>query len=245
MTVGHDSSMRPVPLWDMSVLAGAGALRSTTNDMLTFLAANLGLTDTPLKDDMALLLSVRRPMQTGAEQALGWEIAPDAGRRDHSARWRNGRLSHSDRLQSKDQDGRGGDDQRRDGERLADDIGMHVLIGSPVLRLAPPPPPPRSPPPEVEMHHAITLPPEALERFVGRYRVTPSIELVITRDGDHLYGQVTGQSAREIIPESPTLFFAKDADAEVTFTAAADGRVTGLVVHQSGRDLPAPREPEG
>lgn len=38
----------------MSVLAGAGGLRSTTRDMLTFLAANLQTTQTPLADIMAM-----------------------------------------------------------------------------------------------------------------------------------------------------------------------------------------------
>lgn len=38
---GHAASDEPVPLWDLPMLAGAGALRSTARDMLAFLAANL------------------------------------------------------------------------------------------------------------------------------------------------------------------------------------------------------------
>ena len=47
----HRSRRRlsPVKNWDLDALAGAGALRSTANDMLKFLAANLELTDSPLK----------------------------------------------------------------------------------------------------------------------------------------------------------------------------------------------------
>ena len=40
---GHDGRLRPAANWGLPVLAGAGALRSTVNDLLTFLEANLGL----------------------------------------------------------------------------------------------------------------------------------------------------------------------------------------------------------
>src|ERR1700722_8678275 len=42
---GHDAELKPVKNWDLDALAGAGAIRSTANDMLKFLAANMGLTD--------------------------------------------------------------------------------------------------------------------------------------------------------------------------------------------------------
>ena len=40
---------RPVGLWEIPVLGGAGALRSTAADMVVFLEANLGLRRTPLQ----------------------------------------------------------------------------------------------------------------------------------------------------------------------------------------------------
>ena len=38
---GHSAAGMPVPNWDLDALAGAGALRSNVDDMLTFLAANI------------------------------------------------------------------------------------------------------------------------------------------------------------------------------------------------------------
>ncbi len=38
---GHTADHRPAHAWDIDALAGAGALRSTANDMLTYLEANL------------------------------------------------------------------------------------------------------------------------------------------------------------------------------------------------------------
>jgi CubicO group peptidase (beta-lactamase class C family) len=45
---GHDRAGNPVANWDFPALPGTGGLRSTTNDMLTFAAANLFTDDTDL-----------------------------------------------------------------------------------------------------------------------------------------------------------------------------------------------------
>ena len=49
---GHGATLAPAANWDIPTLAGAGALRSTVDDMLRFLAANLGLTESPISDAM-------------------------------------------------------------------------------------------------------------------------------------------------------------------------------------------------
>jgi serine-type D-Ala-D-Ala carboxypeptidase/endopeptidase len=75
LAVGHSQTLEPVANWDLPTLAGAGALRSSTNDLLTFLAAILGYTNTPLAPAMAAMTTVLRP--TGVpelEVALGWHI---------------------------------------------------------------------------------------------------------------------------------------------------------------------------
>ena len=75
MAEGHDPSLKPVKNWDLDALAGAGAIRSTAEDMLKFLAANAGLVDTPLKAAMERMRSVRS--ETGMphlEIAMAWHI---------------------------------------------------------------------------------------------------------------------------------------------------------------------------
>ena len=46
-------------------------------------------------------------------------------------------------------------------------------------------------------------------------------------------------AAVQLWPESNNDFFAKDVDAQVTFVRDASGAVSGLVLHQYGRDRPA------
>jgi D-alanyl-D-alanine-carboxypeptidase/D-alanyl-D-alanine-endopeptidase len=67
----------PFPLWDIPTLAGAGALRSTVQDMLTFLAANIGLTESRLYAAMQVThepqFSVASTMQVG----LAWHMSQE------------------------------------------------------------------------------------------------------------------------------------------------------------------------
>jgi hypothetical protein len=65
----------------------------------------------------------------------------------------------------------------------------------------------------------------------------------VTRDGDHLMVQATGQPAFRIWASAPDEFFLKVVDAQITFTRDAAGTVDGLILHQGGRDQRAPRAP--
>jgi serine-type D-Ala-D-Ala carboxypeptidase/endopeptidase len=67
---GHNAKLERVGNWDVPTLAGAGALRSTANDMLTFLGSNLGYIASPVSRAMTAMLHVRRSI--GREIAIGW-----------------------------------------------------------------------------------------------------------------------------------------------------------------------------
>lgn len=229
---GHTATGEPAANWDLPTLAGAGALRSTTNDMLTFLAAELGFKTTPLKAAMDAQLTPRRPGPgPNVEVALGWHITkPPAG----EVIWHNG--------------GTGGyrtffgfDPKARVGVVVltnmantigGDDIGFHLLTGRPLAALKPPAPP----------RVAISLPPEQLAGLVGVYRFEPSsATLTVTQDGGRLFAQLTGQAPYEVFPESATNFFWRVVDAQVTFAREPDGRARALTLHQNGRDQQAVR----
>jgi serine-type D-Ala-D-Ala carboxypeptidase/endopeptidase len=75
VATGYDQALRPVRLWDFDALAGAAAIRSTANDLLTFAAAHLELVDNPLKPAMRRMRAFRRPTGLPSEdQAMGWQI---------------------------------------------------------------------------------------------------------------------------------------------------------------------------
>jgi serine-type D-Ala-D-Ala carboxypeptidase/endopeptidase len=80
--------LQPVPHWTFDALAGAGALRSTADDLLVFVAANLGLVDTPLTP--TLQDTHIEQATTDAKElsiALGWHVYNVNGMR---IIWHNG-----------------------------------------------------------------------------------------------------------------------------------------------------------
>jgi CubicO group peptidase (beta-lactamase class C family) len=88
---------------------------------------------------------------------------------------------------------------------------------------------------------AVQLTPEQLERCVGRYELVPGFVLEVTREGDRLFSQATGQEKVEIFAESETEFFLKVVDAQLTFQLEGTGPAKGLVLHQGGHDHAAKR----
>jgi len=75
MSTGHNALLRPVKNWDLDALAGAGAIRSTADDILKFLAANMELTDSPLKAAMRRMRTVHH--DTGVpdlEIMMAWHV---------------------------------------------------------------------------------------------------------------------------------------------------------------------------
>lgn len=93
---------------------------------------------------------------------------------------------------------------------------------------------------EVEQE-AIEVPTSVLDAYTGRYELRPGFILTITRVGDQLLGQATGQEPVEMQPISQTAFFVPAADAQVTFHRNDAGVVDRLTLRQGGQDMPAPK----
>jgi CubicO group peptidase (beta-lactamase class C family) len=86
---------------------------------------------------------------------------------------------------------------------------------------------------------AAAVDPSAYDALVGEYELAPGFILTVTREGDKLMTQATGQQKVEVFPSSPTEFYLKVVEARLSFVKDAAGKVTGLVLHQGGRDMPA------
>ncbi|MEJ7808551.1 MAG: serine hydrolase [Telluria sp.] len=63
----------------------------------------------------------------------------------------------------------------------------------------------------------VTLDGAALQAFVGRYEVMPGFVLELTREGDKLFSQATGEPKRLLMPISGSAFYLKEYDAEIRF----------------------------
>jgi len=227
LALGHDDAGNVVSNWDIPGLAGAGALRSTVTDMLKYVAANVD----PARSPLTAAIELAHQKRHGTDNpklnlGLAWHILTTPFGNDIT--WHNG--------------GTGGyrtfigfDPARRTGVVVlsnsnigVDDIGLHFI--DPRLPLAPAP---------VKVAHTeITLSPDVLDRYVGEYELAPQFHIIVTRDGNALYGQPTGQDKVQLFPEKEDEFFLKVVDAQIVFTKDSSGKVTGMVLKQNGQESP-------
>ncbi|HKV04107.1 MAG TPA: serine hydrolase [Candidatus Acidoferrales bacterium] len=86
----------------------------------------------------------------------------------------------------------------------------------------------------------VAVDPKLFDGYVGSYQLAPNFVLTVTREGDRLFVQATGQPKFEVFPEGDREYFYKVVDAQITFVTDSQGHATGLVLHQGG-DHPAKR----
>jgi CubicO group peptidase (beta-lactamase class C family) len=87
----------------------------------------------------------------------------------------------------------------------------------------------------------VALPPEQLAEYAGAYPIATAFVLTVTHEDGALFVQATGQQKFPVFASAKDEFFYKVVEARITFRRGADGKVTGLTLHQNGRDMPAAR----
>lgn len=87
----------------------------------------------------------------------------------------------------------------------------------------------------------VKVDPALFDAFVGTYNLFPGFDLVVTREGDRLLAQATGQGKLELHPAGETTYFLREVEAEISFVRGADGKVESLVLDQGGRKNPGKR----
>jgi serine-type D-Ala-D-Ala carboxypeptidase/endopeptidase len=80
-----------------------------------------------------------------------------------------------------------------------------------------------------------------LARYVGVYQLFAGFDLTVSVEKGQLMVQGTGQPKLPVFAESPTKFFYKAVDAQITFVLDKDGKVEKLVLHQNGADVEGKR----
>ena len=91
LTQGHSARQRPKPPWHLADLAGAGGLRSTAADLVTFLRSQLDSAPGEMAEAIALTRSTEHRMNSFARVHLGWfgqRLHPRQG--GHLQLWHNG-----------------------------------------------------------------------------------------------------------------------------------------------------------
>jgi CubicO group peptidase (beta-lactamase class C family) len=87
---------------------------------------------------------------------------------------------------------------------------------------------------------AITIEPKLLEQYAGQYKIaSPPVDIVVSVGNAKLLAEIAGRLKLALSAESDTTFFATDMAAQITFVKDGAGRVTGLTLRLDGSELPA------
>jgi hypothetical protein len=199
-------------------------MRSTANDLLEFLAANIGLVRTPLAAAMGDMVKVRRPTQyLELKAALGWHVAT---LHNIDIVWHNGQsaghrvfVGFSPRL-------RAGVVVLSNSANSIDDIGVHILDPLSPLR---------------KLYREVPISPTLYGNYLGRYQVNENFALTVTLDRGRLYIQGTGQDRAEMFSEADGRFFLRVVDAEIIFQTDSAGLTRSLSLMQDGKTVYALR----
>ncbi len=217
----HSGDGQPATNWDFPKLAGAGAIRSTTNDLLKFAAANLHLPEGEIGKAIELAWKIhQRPLAKGeVAMGLGWHIAHDG-----STRWHNGQTGgyHSMLLINREIEtsvvlltntGTG------EVDLLAQDI-MQMVAGANVQ--------PRT------FEKSIAVSPEVMQKYEGKYKLAPGFVFTVTVKDDKLLVGLTGQAMLQVYARSETEWFYKVVEASLTFNLDDSGKCDSLELFQNG-----------
>ena len=172
LAAGHNAAMDAVENWDLPSLAGAGAFRSCASDVLTFLAATLGYSETPLAPAMALMLQTRRPTGSpGRDVALGWHIFSTGGK---EIIWHNGGTGGYRSFMGFDPKAKVGVVALSNASTAVggDDIGRHLL--DPSVPLAPAP----------KQHNQVAVDPKLFEGYLASFRRKTMEKAVVAGGND-------------------------------------------------------------
>ena len=216
----HSSYSVATNLWESPTFVGDGAILSTANDMLTFLAANMGLTDTELQPALQLASTPQHPgeMWTLAYIGLGWNL-PGSG---NGVLYHGGTTFHSSFL--------AWDSERKIGVVVLMNVydGPRKRIAFPLLRGFPLTP--------------VPVDPSVLAAYAGSYQFD-DFDVVIRVDGAQIYFGVPGLGEAELIAISEDRFYLAGMYAEIVFYPNDRGEVDRMERVVIGGTLTAKRIP--
>ncbi|HZM90745.1 MAG TPA: DUF3471 domain-containing protein [Blastocatellia bacterium] len=78
--------------------------------------------------------------------------------------------------------------------------------------------------------------PKTFDDYVGEYQL-PQFNLVLTHEGDKLFGQPPGDQKEELQPQDDGSFLVTNVNAKVTFVRDDKGKVIEIVVSLGGQEM--------
>jgi CubicO group peptidase (beta-lactamase class C family) len=88
---------------------------------------------------------------------------------------------------------------------------------------------------------AIVLPVEKLKQYIGEYTINERLNLKIELNGSELVATPTGQRPAVLHPEKEDNFFVKEPDVQIKFTRNEKQEINGFMLYQNGAEVKCPK----
>jgi hypothetical protein len=218
---GYNASLVESARWNIKIknLGGAGVIKSTMNDMLKYISANMGLVHTSIDDAIQLTHKYFFGNIEGIATCsigLGWHMVKLSGTEyyyhsggtygfhttcyfDPANKIATLVFTNSRAFSSTDND--------------IVTLVLNDLICN---------------------EKAVKIDPAILNDYIGTYHIRPNsyfgsnYYLTFTKEGKFLFAELTGNPKYKILPESPDKFFWTGCNSTVTFLRDNNGKVIGL-----------------
>ncbi|AZA92924.1 Penicillin-binding protein E [Chryseobacterium nakagawai] len=90
-----------------------------------------------------------------------------------------------------------------------------------------------------EILKEVTVNSEILKSYIGTYQIAPQVVVSITIENEQLFGQATGQAKILLTAKNEESFFIKGANVLIDFKKDTSGKITGLILTDGGKAIPA------
>ncbi|MHC4655244.1 MAG: serine hydrolase [Planctomycetota bacterium] len=228
---GYDSTGQKIPTRELPIVYwSAGSLRSTLNDMLKFLKANL----TPDRSRLGRAIKkTHKPHFPSSiphtRTGMAWNITSTG---ISTVIWHEGQIqSHYAFIGLDQKQGIGIVILSSSGIPLTD-IGIHILDSrQPITDFEP------------LRQTKLEFDKSSFESFVGRYVVRDNYTITISKEDGRLFSQASGMPKLEILPIAEKEFTVKGFNIKITFISDETGEITSLIVYQAGTEVKAQKQP--
>jgi CubicO group peptidase (beta-lactamase class C family) len=91
---------------------------------------------------------------------------------------------------------------------------------------------------------SVTMDPDVLASYSGKYELQPGIFVTISVGGNILYAEAPELTKTPMIPLSESEFEVRPVQAKVNFPKDENGKITKMIVHMNGQEITALRLPD-
>ena len=207
--------------WDFPTLAGAGGIRSTGNDMLQYMKAQMKILNSSLGQSIQLTHKIQYDSGEGITDDVG--LAWFYSTQHDTLLWHNGGTGGFKSFVGMNKEDNTGVVVLANGTSEVPDVaGLYLLDSNHKL-------------PEIK--ESVQVSEQQMKAYTGNYQITPMFGITVTYQDGQLFAQATGQQKFRVFPESQNIFYYKVVEAKLEFVEDKNGEYNKLILHQGGREM--------